>query len=121
MSYSRIEASQTRKGEYIAQCYGAQRVRKGGKGWETYALASGSGVFIYETAGTLAELNKALDYREKQLHSEAGVLLGALQGLLSRCEKHLPQGCDHEGLSNADALAKAHCVVAKATKHAPTL
>lgn len=55
-----IEKCSTRKGEYIGYCNGAQRIRKGGKGWQTYALGSSSGEFFPATAKTLEELDAIL-------------------------------------------------------------
>lgn len=55
-----IEKSATRKGEFIGHCNGAQRIRRGGLGYETYALGSSAGVFTYATASTLFELGGKL-------------------------------------------------------------
>jgi hypothetical protein len=60
--HSRIEKSATRKGEYVGYCNGAQRIRPGGRGWETYALGSASGTFTYVTAETLYQLGGKLEY-----------------------------------------------------------
>lgn len=60
--HPRIEKSAFRKGEYIGYCNGAQRIRKGGRGWETYALASSGGIFTYATESTLYELGGTLGY-----------------------------------------------------------
>jgi hypothetical protein len=57
---SNIEKSACKKGEYVGYCCGAQRIRRGGKGWETYGLASASGKPVYLTARTLDELNGLL-------------------------------------------------------------
>lgn len=56
-----IDKSAFRKGEYIGHCNGAQRIRKGGQGWETYALASTQGAFTPATASTLCELGEKLE------------------------------------------------------------
>ena len=55
-----IEKSAFRKGEYIGYCNGVQRIRKGGQGYETYALGSSTGVATYATAQTLFELGGKL-------------------------------------------------------------
>ena len=55
-----ISKSSFRHGEYIGYCNGAQRIRKGGQGYETYALGSSAGAFTYATAGTLFELGGKL-------------------------------------------------------------
>ena len=55
-----IDKSTFRAGEYVGYCNGAQRIRRGGKGWETYALGSQSGVFTYATEQTLHELGGKL-------------------------------------------------------------
>ena len=54
-----IERSAFRRGEFIGYCNGAQRIRKGGQGYETYSLAS-AGVKTYATAPTLFELGGQL-------------------------------------------------------------
>jgi len=59
-AHPNIDKSATRKGEFIGYCNGAQRIRKGGKGWETYALGSTAGVFTKATAKTLFELGGKL-------------------------------------------------------------
>lgn len=59
--HHRIEKSNTRKGEYVGYCNGAQRIRKGGEGWETYGLGSISGEAIFVTAPTLQKLGEKLD------------------------------------------------------------
>ncbi len=55
-----IEKSAFRKGEYIGYANGAQRIRRGGLGWETYALGSSAGVFTPATAETLYALGEML-------------------------------------------------------------
>lgn len=55
-----IEKSATRKGEFIGYCNGAQRIRRGGLGYETYALGSSAGTPTYATARTLFELGGQL-------------------------------------------------------------
>jgi hypothetical protein len=56
-----IDKSAFRKGEYVGHCQGTQRIRRGGQGWQTYALGSTSGHFIYASAPTLKELSDKLD------------------------------------------------------------
>jgi hypothetical protein len=63
--HHRIEKSATRKGEYVGYCNGAQRIRRGGKGWTTYALGSSAGTYTYATAETLYQLGGQLDYVAK--------------------------------------------------------
>lgn len=60
-----IEKSATRAGEYVGYCTGAQRIRKGGQGWETYGLGSASGSPVYETAPTLSALGAKLEARNR--------------------------------------------------------
>ena len=55
-----IEISASRDGEYVGYCNGVQRIRRGGMGWETYALGSSSGAFVYATAKTLFQLGGEL-------------------------------------------------------------
>lgn len=55
-----IDKSSFRRGEYVGYCNGAQRIRRGGRGWETYALGSTAGTFTYATAETLLELGGQL-------------------------------------------------------------
>lgn len=55
-----IEKSAFRKGEYVGYCHGAQRIRKGGEGWQTHALGSTAGTFVPLTARTLRELDVKL-------------------------------------------------------------
>jgi len=55
-----IESSAFRKGEYIGYCNGAQRIRRCGKGWQTYGLASSQGEAVFFYARTLAELSDKL-------------------------------------------------------------
>lgn len=55
-----IEKSAFRKGEYVGYCNGAQRIRRTGKGWQTYALGSSKGVFVPAYGRTLAELGDKL-------------------------------------------------------------
>jgi hypothetical protein len=57
-----IEISASREGEYVGYCNGVQRIRKGGMGWETYALGSSSGTFVYATAETLVQLGGKLEH-----------------------------------------------------------
>lgn len=56
-----ISKSAFRHGEYVGHCKGAQKIRKGGEGWETYGLASTEGSVVKVTAKTLTELSKKLD------------------------------------------------------------
>jgi hypothetical protein len=56
-----IDKSATRKGEYVGYCNGAQRIRRGGLGWQTYGLASAHGEPIFTSARTLEELGKKLE------------------------------------------------------------
>ncbi len=67
-----IEKSAFRCGEYIGYCNGAQRIRKGGQGWETYALGPSSGVFTYATAGTLFELGRKLAHIASNTRADRG-------------------------------------------------
>jgi hypothetical protein len=55
------ERSAFRQGEWViyTNC-GAQRVRKAGRGWQTYALGSSSGRFVAVTGRTLQEILKRL-------------------------------------------------------------
>ena len=62
-----IEKSATRKGEYVAYVHGAQRIRRDGGAWVTYALGSASGVFIHAQGSTLAELAEMLRKRGEQV------------------------------------------------------
>lgn len=57
-----IDKSSFRRGEYVGYCNGAQRIRRGGQGWETYRLGSSAGAFTYATAGTLFELGGKLSH-----------------------------------------------------------
>ena len=57
-----IEKSAFRHGEYVGYCNGAQKIRKGGQGWETYGLGSQTGVRTYATAQTLFKLGEKLAY-----------------------------------------------------------
>jgi hypothetical protein len=41
-------------------------------------------------------------------------LLAALESLTEAASKQLPQGSDHDGLTNCDLLAKARAAIAKA-------
>lgn len=59
-SLTHIERSALRHGEYVGYCHGAQRIRRGGLGWETYELGSQAGRFVPATARTLDELNEQL-------------------------------------------------------------
>lgn len=63
--HHRIEKSATRRGEYVGYCNGAQRIRRGGQGWETYALGSSTGAFTYATAETLYQLGGKLEHIAK--------------------------------------------------------
>lgn len=58
--HTNIDKSGFRKGEYVGYCNGAQRIRRGGLGWETYALGSSAGAFTYATAETLFQLGRKL-------------------------------------------------------------
>ena len=58
--HQNIEKSAFRRGEYVGYCQGCQRIRRGGKGWETYALGSSVGTFVYATAETLFQLGGTL-------------------------------------------------------------
>lgn len=60
--HHRIEKSATRKGEYVGYCNGVQRIRRGGKGWQTYALGSSAGTFTSATAETLYQLGGMLEH-----------------------------------------------------------
>lgn len=60
---SRIDKSATRRGEYIGYLNGSLRIRKGGKGWETYAVASAVGEWVCLTAKTLTALNDKFEGR----------------------------------------------------------
>ena len=62
---TRIDKSAFRKGEYIGYCNGAQRIRKGGLGWQCYGLSSTQGEAIYTTAETLEKLNSKLEMLAK--------------------------------------------------------
>lgn len=62
-----IEKSTTRKGEYVAYIHGAQRIRRDGEKWNTYALGSTDGVFIHAHGSTLAELAAMLEKRGEQV------------------------------------------------------
>lgn len=55
-----IDKSAFRRGEYVGYCNGAQRIRRGGEGWRTYALGSSAGKFVDATAPTLMELGAKL-------------------------------------------------------------
>ena len=56
-----IEKSCHRRGEYIGFCGGAQRIRREGNVWNTYALGSAAGTFHYSAAFTLADLGRQLE------------------------------------------------------------
>lgn len=60
---TKIEASTTRKGEFIAYINGAQRVRRSRSpwGWETYELGSSVGTFTPLFARTLIELDAKIE------------------------------------------------------------
>lgn len=66
-----IDKSAFRKGEYVGYCNGAQRIRKGGQGYETYSLGSQSGAFTYATAQTLFELGGKLAHIASNTATEA--------------------------------------------------
>lgn len=55
-----IEKSAFRNGEYVGYCNGAQRIRRGGLGWQTYCLGSSEGTFVYASSRTLFELGSQL-------------------------------------------------------------
>ena len=57
-----IEKSRFRAGEFVGYCNGAQRIRRGGRGWQTYCLGSSDGVFVSASARTLFELGGQLAY-----------------------------------------------------------
>lgn len=67
-----IEKSAFRSGEYIGYCNGAQSIRRGGLGWETYRLASAAGTFTYATAATLFELGGKLAYIASNTRADCG-------------------------------------------------
>lgn len=46
--------------------------------------------------------------------SAVPALLEALEALLARSQKHLPQNADHDGLKNCEALAKARSALTAA-------
>lgn len=46
--------------------------------------------------------------------SAVPAVLEALEALLERSQKHLPQNADHEGLTNCDAIAKARSALTAA-------
>lgn len=60
-----ISKSAFRKGEYVGHCNGAQRIRRGGEGWVTYALGSSAGTFTPATAPTLEALSAKLEKLNK--------------------------------------------------------
>ena len=62
---SNIEHSRFRRGEYVGYCQGVQRIRRGGLGWQTYALGSSAGQFVAMSARTLEELNAKLQEANK--------------------------------------------------------
>lgn len=62
-----IEKSATRKGEFVAYVHGAQRIRRDGGTWTTYALGSTDGVFIHAHGSTLAKLAAMLEKRGEQV------------------------------------------------------
>lgn len=62
-----IEKSAIRKGEYVAYIHGAQRIRRDGGTWTTYALGSTDGVFIHAHGSTLAKLAAMLEKRGDQV------------------------------------------------------
>lgn len=59
--HPRIEKSATRKGEYVGYCKGAQRIRRTGKGWATYALGSSAGEAVFVSGRTLTEIGNKMD------------------------------------------------------------
>ena len=61
---SNIDKSAFRRGEYVGYCNGAQRIRKGGLGWQTYALGSTQGEPVFVSAPTLRELGAMLEKRK---------------------------------------------------------
>jgi len=56
-----ISKSAFRRGEYVAHCFGAQRVIRDGNVWRTAGLVSLQGKPIYRAAHTLRELGSLLD------------------------------------------------------------
>lgn len=56
-----IAKSAFRHGEYIGYCNGAQKIRRGGLGWQTYGLASSEGTAIFVSDRTLSGLGKKLE------------------------------------------------------------
>ena len=63
--HHRIERSAFRRGEYVGYCHGAQRIREGGRGWQTYGLCSAFGTPVYLSARTLWDLGELLDEAAK--------------------------------------------------------
>lgn len=60
-----IEKSAFRKGEYIGYCNGAQRIRRCGAVWQTYALGSATGTPVFIYAATLEEMSRRLTALKK--------------------------------------------------------
>ena len=60
-----IEKSGTRKGEYVAYINGCQRVRRGGAGWQTYALGSSAGASTFIQAATLESMDRKIEALKK--------------------------------------------------------
>lgn len=71
-----IEKSSYRRGEFIGYCNGAQGIRRGGLGWETYRLASAAGAYTYSTACTLFELGGKLAHIASNTRLDLGTGLG---------------------------------------------
>lgn len=68
MNYPNIERSGFRAGEYVGYAMAGRtsyvmRIRRGGRGWETYChepTAKASGCFTYVTATTLRDMSGKL-------------------------------------------------------------
>ena len=68
-SLPNIDKSAFHPGEYVGHCNGAQRIRRDGNGWCTYALGSSQGTFIYARALTLTQLSERLSLLANQLET----------------------------------------------------
>ena len=60
-----IEKAAFRRGEHVAFVNGAQRVRRSGAGWSTYALGSSAGEFTPLSAPTLAAMDAKIEKMRK--------------------------------------------------------